>query len=174
MAASSDAAAVLRGLNRLWELDFDAARLQRIGAGLGSDVPFFLTGGTARCGGRGDEVAPLADIPPLSLTIAVPRRRPSAEDRPDVPSTASLSTSRPASTPQRLVDKLAAGEPPSDDDVFNVFESVLFETMPLARSSSKSAAGARRLRPPRRQRPRALLPLAPRSGDAAVASNAPA
>ena len=128
---SSDAAAVLRGLNRLWGLNFDMERLRRIGAKLGSDVPFFLTGGTAQTGGRGDEVAPLADIPPLSLTIAVPRRRPEQKTaqmyrrlRPDH-FTAGEHT-------HRLVDKLAAGKPPSDDDVFNAFESVPFESAPLA------------------------------------------
>jgi 4-diphosphocytidyl-2-C-methyl-D-erythritol kinase len=128
---SSNAAAVLRGLNRLWEIDLDPTRLQQIGAALGSDVPFFLTGGTALCSGRGDEVAPLADIPPLSLTIAVPRQRPEQKTaqmyrrlRPDHFTLGEHT--------QRLVDKLTTGEPPSDDDVFNAFETVPFDSAPLA------------------------------------------
>jgi len=72
---SSDAAAVLRGLNRLWRLDFGATHLARIAASLGSDVPFFLAGGTAMAGGRGDEVAALPDVPSTPLLIAVPRDR---------------------------------------------------------------------------------------------------
>jgi len=128
---SSDAAAVLRGLNRLWGLNFDTQRLRRIGAKLGSDVPFFLTGGTAQTGGRGDEVAPLADIPPLSLTIAVPR------DRRQQKTAQMYRRLRPehytsGEHTRRLVDKLAAGGAISHDDVFNAFEDVLFDAMPLA------------------------------------------
>ena len=57
---SSDAAATLRGLSELWRLDLDAERLERIGAGIGSDVPFFLHGPAAVCRGRGERVEPVA------------------------------------------------------------------------------------------------------------------
>jgi len=128
---SSDAAAVLRGLNRLWGLGFDTERLRRVGTKLGSDVPFFLTGGTARAGGRGDEVAPLADIQPLSLTVAV------AQDRLRKKTAQMYRRLRPehftsGAHTTRLVERLAAGGAISDDDIFNVFEVVLFEAMPLA------------------------------------------
>ena len=128
---SSDAAAVLRGLNRVWGLDFDTTRLRRIAGGLGSDVPFFLTGGTAQAGGRGGEVAPLADIPPLSLTIAVPPDRPQNKTSQMYRRLRSEHYTSGERT-RRLVDKLAAGGAISDDDVFNVFEIVLFDAMPLA------------------------------------------
>jgi 4-diphosphocytidyl-2-C-methyl-D-erythritol kinase len=128
---SSDAAAVLRGLNRLWSLDFDERRLRRIAARLGSDVPFFLTGGTARAGGRGDRIAPLPDVPPLAITLAVPHER--------LPQKTALMYRRlrpehytSGRHTRRLAAKLAAGGAISDDDVFNVFEAVLFESMPLA------------------------------------------
>ncbi len=127
---SSDAAAVLRGLNRLWRLDFDLARLARIAASLGSDVPFFLTGGTAMAGGRGDEVAPLADVPLEEVVIAVPRDR--------LPQKTALMYGqlRPENCTSgehtnRLVEKLTHGAAVSDDDVFNVFEAVLSDSMPL-------------------------------------------
>jgi len=55
---SSDAAAVLRGLNRLWGLGFSQETLAGIGAGVGSDVPFFIYGGAARVRGRGERVTP--------------------------------------------------------------------------------------------------------------------
>ena len=61
---SSDAAAVLMGLNRLWSLGMSARDLTPIAAGLGSDVPFFLHGGTAMVQGRGEIVRPL---PPAKL-----------------------------------------------------------------------------------------------------------
>ncbi|MGA2286593.1 MAG: 4-(cytidine 5'-diphospho)-2-C-methyl-D-erythritol kinase [Dehalococcoidia bacterium] len=128
---SSDAAAVLRGLNRLWRLDFGATHLARIAASLGSDVPFFLAGGTAMAGGRGDEVAALPDVPSTPLLIAVPRDR--------LPQKTALMYRRlraehytSGERADRLVEKLQSGGSVSDDDVFNVFDAVLFESMPLA------------------------------------------
>jgi 4-diphosphocytidyl-2-C-methyl-D-erythritol kinase len=56
---SSDAAAALLALNRLWDLRLDAAALAGLAAQLGSDVAFFLQGGLARCTGRGEIVEPI-------------------------------------------------------------------------------------------------------------------
>jgi 4-diphosphocytidyl-2-C-methyl-D-erythritol kinase len=53
---SSKAAAALIGLRRLWNVHPDEGELMQIAAGLGSDVPFFLVGGTALGVGRGQEV----------------------------------------------------------------------------------------------------------------------
>jgi len=57
---SSDAAATLIGLNRLWTLDWPRKRLADLGARLGSDVPFFFYGPTAWVSGRGEEVDAVA------------------------------------------------------------------------------------------------------------------
>jgi 4-diphosphocytidyl-2-C-methyl-D-erythritol kinase len=56
---SSNAAAVLMGLDRMWRLGLGASGLHPIARRLGADVPFFLLGGTALGLGRGDEVYPL-------------------------------------------------------------------------------------------------------------------
>jgi 4-diphosphocytidyl-2-C-methyl-D-erythritol kinase len=69
---SSDAAATLFGLRRLWKLRVSDARIHELAAGLGSDVPFFLVGGTALGLGRGDEVYPLAALPRYWVVLAVP------------------------------------------------------------------------------------------------------
>jgi len=53
---SSDAAATLIGLNRLWSLNWSRKKLAKIGEGLGSDLPFFFQGPTAWVTGRGEEV----------------------------------------------------------------------------------------------------------------------
>ena len=58
---SSDAAVTLLGLSALWQLDLSLERLAEIGAAVGSDVPFFLWGGTARGRGRGERIEPLPD-----------------------------------------------------------------------------------------------------------------
>jgi 4-diphosphocytidyl-2-C-methyl-D-erythritol kinase len=56
---STDAAAVLLGLNRLWRLRWPVARLEEVATGLGMDVPFFLRGGVALATGRGERIEPL-------------------------------------------------------------------------------------------------------------------
>jgi len=58
---SSDAAATLIGASRLWGLSLPLVELSSIASGLGSDVPFFLTGGTALVTGRGEGIRPLPD-----------------------------------------------------------------------------------------------------------------
>ena len=68
---SSNAAAVLLGLNRLWNLRWPAPRLAEVAATLGMDVPFFLKGGVALGTGRGERVTPLAGMP-LSLVLVNP------------------------------------------------------------------------------------------------------
>jgi len=53
---SADAAAALRLLNRLWNLNYEAAVLEAIGAKLGADVPFLVRGGTAFAEGIGEKL----------------------------------------------------------------------------------------------------------------------
>jgi 4-diphosphocytidyl-2-C-methyl-D-erythritol kinase len=69
---SSDAAAALVALNRLWALELSQSRLAELAAQLGSDVPFFIHGGTALVEGRGEIVTQLPDCEPLWLVLAHP------------------------------------------------------------------------------------------------------
>ena len=69
---SSDAAAALLALNRVWELDRPLPELCRIGASLGSDVPYFLQGGAAWVEGRGEQVAPLPSKPGVGVILICP------------------------------------------------------------------------------------------------------
>ncbi len=69
---SSDAAATLLGLCRLRGVEPRPATLGTIAAALGSDVPFFLQGGTALTAGRGSEVRPLPDLLGYALLIVFP------------------------------------------------------------------------------------------------------
>lgn len=70
---STDAAAVLRGLNRLWKLELPFDKLERIGAKLGSDVPFCVCGGTSLATGRGEILTPLPNLPIQTLVLAKPK-----------------------------------------------------------------------------------------------------
>src|SRR5439155_20576231 len=69
---SSDAAATLAGLNRLWRLGLTGAELAALGAELGSDVAFFFSTPAAWCTGRGEQVAPLSPGRPLWLVLVCP------------------------------------------------------------------------------------------------------
>ena len=57
---SSNAASVLMGLNRLWNLNAPSEKLHEVAARLGSDVNFFMVGGAAFCRGRGEKIEPIA------------------------------------------------------------------------------------------------------------------
>ncbi len=69
---SGNAAGVLLALDRLWGLRWPAARLGAVAARVGSDVPYFLRGGTARCRGRGERVKALPGIPGVPCLLVVP------------------------------------------------------------------------------------------------------
>ncbi len=69
---SSDAAATLLLLNDLWQTGADASDLARVGAELGSDIPFFLFGRPAVVGGRGEEIVDTFPAPDLTLVVLKP------------------------------------------------------------------------------------------------------
>ena len=68
---SADAAAALIALARLWG-GAALSLLREVGASIGADVPFFLSGGTALGLGRGEEIYPLVDMPPHFVVIVRP------------------------------------------------------------------------------------------------------
>ena len=121
---SSDAAATLTGLASLWGLDIHVAELTNVAAGLGSDVPFFIRGGTALAEGRGEVVTPLPPFPRRYLVIVVP----------DVPGHSGKTRRQFESlkeadfTSGEITKKMAVAissgrEPPA---LYNVFEAVVF------------------------------------------------
>lgn len=72
---SSDAASTLMALNRLWQLNLTRRELQRIGLGLGADVPFFLCGSSAWVEGIGEHITPLEHshaLPPQRFVLVKP------------------------------------------------------------------------------------------------------
>lgn len=69
---SADAAATLRGLNRLWNTGLSSETLEELAAVIGSDVAFCVRGGTQRATGRGEIVQPLSANPNLQLVIFKP------------------------------------------------------------------------------------------------------
>ena len=69
---SSDAASTLLGLNTLHGERLSVPCLTNLAAGIGSDVPFFLSQSAARCRGRGELVEPVGSLPEFSLLLFKP------------------------------------------------------------------------------------------------------
>lgn len=69
---SSDAAATLAALDRIWNLGMSASQLDAVAAEIGSDVPFFLHGPTAVCRGRGERVQSVNLRQPLHFVLVAP------------------------------------------------------------------------------------------------------
>ncbi len=84
---SSNAATTLIGLQRLLEIELTRQQLFELGGCLGSDVPYFLVGGTALGVGRGSEVYPLEERDEKHILLAIP---PFAVPTPNAYATASL------------------------------------------------------------------------------------
>jgi 4-diphosphocytidyl-2-C-methyl-D-erythritol kinase len=77
---SSDAAAALRGLNRLWNLNLSEEELLGLAAELGSDVPYCVRGGAAIARGRGEILEPLPSPPQCWVVLAKPQLNVSTAD----------------------------------------------------------------------------------------------
>lgn len=70
---SSDAAAVLRGLNRAYSDPISIERLAQLGGSVGSDVPFCVIGGAAMAEGRGERLRSIPAMPPCDMVICKPQ-----------------------------------------------------------------------------------------------------
>lgn len=123
---SSDAAATLRGLNQLWELDLSQRKLLELAAELGSDVPFFINGGTALTEGRGELLTPLPPPPGMWFVLVIPdvprlqekTKRLYASLKPDYFTDGQIT--------QRMIEVLKEGKEVTHSLLFNIFESIAF------------------------------------------------
>jgi len=118
---SSDAAAALRGLNELWRLGLDQKALADVASRLGSDVPFFLYGGTALAKGRGERITPLPDAPRRELFIALPPLTLADKTR-HMYSILTPTDFTDGSSAERLADAIRRGGVLEDAHLFNAFD----------------------------------------------------
>jgi len=141
---SSDAAAALRGLNLLWGLDLSREALADMAARLGSDVPFFIYGGTALAEGRGESITPLPDAPPQELVIALPALTLADKTR-RMYSFLTPAEYTGGSMAGRLAETIRQGKPVEDERLFNVFDGPAFRAFPELERVRRAllAAGAR-------------------------------
>jgi len=121
---SSDAAATLCGLNRLWGLGLSQEELLGLAARLGSDVAFFLHGGTALLEGRGEAVTSLPPFPHTWVVLVLPpvSRMPGKTAR--LYSSIRARHYSDGSATDRLVACLTKGGEAGPPFLFNVFEEV--------------------------------------------------
>ena len=70
---STDAAAALRALNRIWKLNMSVQEMIALGMHVGTDVPYSIVGGTAFVSGRGEIVTPIKPMPSCWVVLAKPR-----------------------------------------------------------------------------------------------------
>ena len=137
---SADAAAVLRGLNKYWQLHLENHELESLAALLGSDIPFCIEGGTMLATGRGEVLTKLADLPEAIVVLAKPRHL-------EV-STAWVyqhyDKGRVVQAPciWQLEDRLAAGAPALVPYMGNVLETVTIPAHPVIAQIKAAMLGA--------------------------------
>ena len=129
-SGSTDAAATLVGLDRLWQLNLPPQRLMQLAANLGSDVPFFLCGGTALAKGRGEKVIPLPPASLLWMVLLRPTIAPVLGKTAQLYSLLNTSHFTSGQFAERLVDHLHEGESINSSLLFNVFEQIAFDFFP--------------------------------------------
>lgn len=144
-SGSTDAAATLFGLNQLWELKLSSDKLSGLAAKLGSDVPFFLYGGTALARGRGEIVTPLPPSPEAWLVLLKPHIKSLPGKTAQLYSQLKPSHFTSGQHAEKLVAHLKHGGIIESSFLFNVFEQVAFDFFTgLSHYRSRMiAAGAR-------------------------------
>jgi len=140
---SADAAAVIRGMNRLYETNLTEDELCKIGESVGSDVPFCIIGGTCLAQGRGERLTRLKPLKKFNVVLAKPHGEIStawaykAYD-------SNLATNHPPN--EKIIEQLARGDYDAAFKNFsNVLEGVAIKKIPaIAECKSKMlAAGAK-------------------------------
>lgn len=127
---SSDAAAVLSSLNKLWKLRLSPFDLVELASGLGSDVPFFLYGGTVLVEGRGEEVTELPPLPRRWVVLLVPPFSRMAEKTRKLYAGLKSSHYTDGQITEKLVKTLNEGRGFKPSLLFNTFENVAFDFFP--------------------------------------------
>lgn len=127
---SSDAATTLVALSELWGLRTTDSNLQNLAAALGSDVPFFLVGGTVLARGRGEDLTPLPALPEHWIVLT----RPPIEIADKTALMYACLTPREYTTgmvTQHMARAIRAGQALEPGLIFNVFEWVAFRQFDL-------------------------------------------
>jgi len=124
---SSDAAAILSGLNKLWQLGLSPVELVELAPRLGSDVPFFLYGGTALVEGRGEIITPLPPLAHMWVVLMMPPVPRMAEKTKQLYASLKPSHYTDGQITEKFIRALKAGREFKPSLLFNTFENVAFD-----------------------------------------------
>ena len=122
---SSDAAACLRGLYELWGLGLPRGELAVLASQLGSDVAFFLFGGTALVAGRGEVVSPLTPLPHMWVVLLMPPVPPLIRKTAQLYAGLEARHYSEGQITDRLVALLSRGEEATPANLVNVFDNIV-------------------------------------------------
>lgn len=123
---SSDAAALLKGLNDFWGLNLSPEKLRELAMRLGSDVPFFLNGGTALAEGRGEIITRLPPLEKLWVLVIPPGIKVGPYKTAKMYASLKTSCFTDGSGTDRLVSIIKEGKMPESSLLFNVFKDIAF------------------------------------------------
>ncbi|HEX9975803.1 MAG TPA: 4-(cytidine 5'-diphospho)-2-C-methyl-D-erythritol kinase, partial [Dehalococcoidales bacterium] len=121
---SSDAAATLEGLNKLWKLGLSREDLLPLARQLGSDVAFFLYGGTALVEGRGEKITPLPPLPQRWVVLAIPDTPRLPEKTKRLYARLKINHYTDGQITEKFIKALKEGKELKPSLLFNTFENV--------------------------------------------------
>lgn len=127
---SSDAAALLRGLNQKWKTRLPREELAEMAAQLGSDVTFFLYGGTALLEGRGEKVIPLPSLPHRWVVLVIPAAPRFNGKTEQLYKGLKSNHYTDGNITQNLILALTEGREITSEMLFNTFENLSFKNVP--------------------------------------------
>jgi 4-diphosphocytidyl-2-C-methyl-D-erythritol kinase len=130
---SSNGAVTLLGLAHLWQVSTNVSELAEMAAGLGSDVAFFLSGGTALATGTGTTISSLPDLEAKDLLIVAPNASVATAEAYKAFSSAALTTRNSDSIlaiSRGSTNSSDSDQWPACEDLENDFEQVIFDIEP--------------------------------------------
>jgi 4-diphosphocytidyl-2-C-methyl-D-erythritol kinase len=121
---SSDAAAVLRGLNLLWNLKLSLRDLIAYAVQLGADVPLFLYGGTLLIEGKGEKIRPLHPMPHMTAVLLIPPITPVENKTQKMYGQLSVRNYTPGRITEDFVNMLEGRAAKPGIGLYNVFDEI--------------------------------------------------
>lgn len=127
---SSDAAALLKGLNELYELNISDDNLHKVANELGSDVAFFLKGGTALAEGKGENLTPLPPLKKFWLVLLFPDITVEPGKTTKMYAALKSSSFSDGARTGQLVEAIKNGKPIEPGLLCNAFEDIVLDVYP--------------------------------------------
>ena len=129
-SSSSFPAAILKGLNQLWNMNLSSEKLAQMASMTGSDTPFFIYGGTALAEGRGEKISLLPSLSETWLVLTKPDVEPLPDKTARMYAMLEHCHFSNGTRTGKLVEDIQQGKPLHSDLLYNTFESVAFDFFP--------------------------------------------